>query len=484
MSSVFNFFKAGNKALVGAMDTLGEKLVQLEKNGHKVTAESFAEVVKQDKALGKNLAATYSEYITKAGSSGLSRDDAAADFTSHVINELNQKLSKKLDNVDDLRKASKDLGKTLADSAASNVSKFDFAKTVTGIKELATSKKRVEIDNLPAKLESVYTHLAETGKIDGAVLTTSAKTTPSNVMDKILAGKQISLGEWSKLESHLTAFHSKGAEAAAEAAHAGTGMTTNVNGKGAFFQKGFEYLASLKGDKKAEAHLESFLGKSAYRNTKSFRENHPIASVVAPLVVAGSLIYQGLESDKDKNDDNLSLGQRIVYNLAKLRTSTASGTVPLLGVNFGDKYAKEVLGRSTNDPVDLALQASLKESMSNKVAADTRIGTTAAEQTQAEALTAPPANLGQFYRDNNKANPSGAGASAKVDVSSKIKQLEEDSYVTSDEATSLSKAWTAAAKKPDPVKTFEANAKQILAANKEIGREPALVEELTFKLTK
>lgn len=344
-----------------------------------------------------------------------------------------------------------------------------FAENVSAMNAAAKNKRRVEIDGLDEKLSSTKEFLASSGRLDPSVMVAGAKTTPNDVMKKIMDGKEkVTIGEWAVLENHMRTWHSKAATAAESVTTSAGGPSVIHQGKTAILQGAKDFFAEQKKERKAEAHLEAFLGKGEYNKTKSFFSRHAFATSAIVASTIGLGVWNGLESEKDKNDDNLSPLQRIAYNTMKLRASLPSGE--LLGVKYGQKFADEVLTEKTSNPATLALQSSLTTTVNENLTrgkdqAEAKIAKTEQEARYAEPMKNP---LG-IYRSADAPTATREAQERKTltvtrgisgeQMKERITELKEMGIVDEDTSTKLVSAFKHATKSdvPDAEKLTKRN---------------------------
>lgn len=526
--SIFNFFKAGNKALVGAMDTLGEHMAKLQKAGAHVTSDTIVDVVKQDKNLSQTLATAYSEYIKKAASAGLSADRAAADFTSNVIDALPKSTTESLRNTPKgLLDASRKLAHTLAEESVSlekaatpalaQLSKYahfspaELSKKQTNLAielEGALSTKAASngggilqalsfmrrgnanginnaqgmVNNVAdsqAKQKTVHDILAEIaelrnapnyeriGEVASDKKLGAIKKSAANVLDDLAAGKQISDESFRTLNKTASGGSISLASSMLRnpGKTLGTGLLAWVVGSTALTRLNPEEPHLL-----GKAVLSSIYGVTGDKEIKNdyseFLYEVYSTNVVDPK--ASMKKYFGVDLSKKGTD----------WNTAITTLTTPGSETRKVIPEVRQGLLMYATMQVYNKPAD-TLQAleKIKTDLTNQTA-----NALAAKKIENEsgALTSAPINIAEALRQRNAANK----PASPTEVVTKIKQMEDDSDITAKEATALRSAWATASKSPDPTKTFEANAKEILATNKNIDRDPALISELALKMAR
>jgi hypothetical protein len=92
MSSVFNFFKLGNKNFEAVEKALGQKIIQHDRAGGQMTADAVLDLVKADTALTRNLATSYAEYMTKATATGMRPSQARQEFIRGIVENFPERM--------------------------------------------------------------------------------------------------------------------------------------------------------------------------------------------------------------------------------------------------------------------------------------------------------------------------------------------------------------------------------------------------------
>ena len=410
--------------------------------------------------------------------SNMNPDDLAkalAEGRTIHVDDISNVERRWLSDIDQVAKEASRVNAAEAENIAKTARAKALPENIGVFHATATAKKRVEIENLPEKLADIKQHLLDEGRMSSHTPYASRVTTPNDVLQKIIGGDPITVGEWALFETHMKTWHSKiNPQEIASPPQNPQGFMGQASAKTAFFQGAKDFLTEQKRERNAEAHLEAFFGKTEYNKTKSLLSRHPLTTAATVALSLGLLVWNGLDSEKDDFDNGLSPMQRIAYNFQKARMSlTPTGTV--LGVKFGDDLANDVLSNTSNDPVKLALKSSVQATRNVAIDKEKDQGEKVVGQTQASAMSAPaPVLKGLFTR-------SADSAEAAKNIPETIDKMAEEFDINDQEASELKKAWQSAAKKTDSSEAFREQAQKILSGSS-LHRAPENVNQLVQRL--
>ncbi|MBL8642055.1 MAG: hypothetical protein JNL76_08075 [Alphaproteobacteria bacterium] len=410
--------------------------------------------------------------------SNMNPDDLAkalAEGRQIHVDDISNVERRLLSDIDQVAKEASRVNAAEAENIAKTARARALPENIGVLHATATAKKRVEIENLPEKLADIKQHLLDEGRISSHIPYASRVTTPNDVLQKIIGGDPITVGEWALFETHMKTWHSKiNPQEIASPPQNPQGFMGQASAKMSFFQGARDFLTEQKRERNAEAHLEAFFGKTEYNKTKSLLSRHPLTTAATVSLSLGLLVWNGLDSEKDDFDNGLSPMQRIGYNFQKARMSlTPTGTV--FGVKFGDDLANDVLSNTSNDPLKLALKSSVRATRNVAIDKEKDQGEKVVGQTQASAMSAPaPVLKGLFTR-------SADSTEAAKNIPETIDKMAEEFDINDQEASQLKKAWQSAAQKTDSSEAFREQAQKILSESS-LHRAPENVNQLVQRL--
>ncbi|HRK98199.1 MAG TPA: hypothetical protein PLE43_06955 [Alphaproteobacteria bacterium] len=229
---------------------------------------------------------------------------------------------------------------------------------------------------------------------------------------------------------------------------------------------------------------ENFRNMNKQLSTGSLKSSgFKTAVMIGSVALAAGTFYNGLESPADQNDNNLSFGERIIYNSKKFIMGATGG----LGK---ERWVEEPLKQNPEDRIAKALQGNIKKNVAASDASEAAAADNERQKYTADARNAPAVDMSSTGLTSTAATKANGQTTGEL-IGANIRSLYQQGYLKEWEAKQVAIKWEDATKAPvkreeeftagnvasaEELATFKADMVNILQ-NREVGRSP---EAATF----
>lgn len=197
--SIFSTFRATNKLLIDAEESLGKKVSDLKAAGKEVSSKAVMEAVQKDTALTKNFAASYVDYMAKAAASGMKSERARTEFISGIVKSLPENLT---DNTQKLRSAYRDTARFLDEigTTLAPIRKQESIAAVTKTLGDLTPGRFARAD-LDSRLTALSQTAEKNGLVDVTLVRPKGDLKPKQAEEALLRGEAINPKELESIKA-------------------------------------------------------------------------------------------------------------------------------------------------------------------------------------------------------------------------------------------------------------------------------------------